>query len=449
MPYHGIAAYTGIAMQAMRLPLTTRFFYGWVVVGVCFLTLAVTYAISHGFSIFYVAILQEFGWTRADTAGAYSLNRIANGLSSPLGGVLIDRWGPRRLIPLGALVLALGLVLTSQLTALWQYYFYYGIVVALGITCTGMIPNSTILSHWFQRWRGTAFGIAFAGVGAGMFLIVPGAQYLITNYGWRVSYIAVAFLVLAIQPTLNALFQRLHPREMGLHPDGVEPGQEVRPHSRQRQVVVLDRAWAEREWTVATALRTHRFWLLFVTLMLASIATQTWMVHQVALVVDAGFDPLLAASVFGLMGVTASVGKIIWGVVSDVMSREWSYTIGSLATGAGILILVWLTLAPQPWMLLAFAILFGIGQGTIAPLFSGVSADIFQGQNYGSIWGMAFIGVGIGTAVGPWLGGYAFDVTGNYRIALWGTLVALVASVIAVWVTGPRHIRRIQKVENG
>ncbi|MCL4535456.1 MAG: MFS transporter [Bacteroidetes bacterium] len=432
----------------MRLSRTApRFFYGWVVVGVCFLTLAVTYAISHGFSVFYVAILQEFGWTRADTAAAYSLNRIVNGFTSPLGGILVDRWGPRRLIPLGALILAIGLFLTSQLQALWQYYIYYGVIVALGITCTGMIPNTTILTHWFQRWRGTAVGLSFAGVGAGMFLIVPGAQYLISNFGWRLSYIALAGLVLAVQPTLNAVFQRLRPQEKGLLPDGEATAAGQQPRPRQRRVVVVDRAWAEREWTVATALRTHRFWLLFATLVLASIATQTWMVHQVALMVDAGFDALLAASVFGLMGVFASVGKIIWGVVSDMLNREWSYTIGSAATGAGIFVLLWLTMTPESWMLLAFAALFGIGQGTIAPLFSGVSADIFQGRNFGSIWGVSFIGVGLGTALGPWLGGYSFDLTGDYQAAIWGTLVALVASVIAVWLTGPRKVRRIARAE--
>ncbi len=413
-------------------------------VGVCFLTLAVTYAISHGFSVFYVAILQDFGWTRADTAAAYSLNRIVNGVSSPLGGLLTDRWGPRRLIPIGSLILALGLVLTSQLGALWQYYFYYGVIVALGITFTGMIPNTTILTHWFQRWRGTAVGIAFAGVGAGMFLIVPGAQYLIGQFGWRTAYLAVAAVVLALQPTTNAVFQRLRPQEMGLLPDGGEPSGGTGGRRRPRVVVVVDPVWAAREWTVSSALRTRRFWLLFATLILASIATQTWMVHQVALMVDVGFDALLAASVFGLMGVFASLGKIIWGVASDLLSREWSFTIGSLGTGAGIMVLLWLTLAKEPWMLVAFAVLFGIGQGTIAPLFSGVSADLFQGRNFGSIWGVSFIGAGIGTAIGPWLGGYAFDVTGNYRVALWGTMLALVASVIAVWLTGPRQVRRIQ-----
>jgi MFS family permease len=419
-----------------------RFFYGWVVVAVSFITLAVTYAISHGFSIFYVAILQEFGWSRADTALAYSLNRIVNGLTSPLAGSLTDRFGPRVLIPVGGVILATGLALTSQLHALWQYYLYYGVIVAIGISCTGMIPNTALLANWFERRRGLAMGISFAGIGIGMFLIVPGAQALISAFGWRWSYLGLAGLVLLVPPTLNIVFQRLRPQDMRLLPDGGRAGG-IASGGPRRVVEIVDEVWVAREWTISAALRTRRFWLLFATQAFALIATQTWMVHQVALIVDAKFDPLVAASTFGFVGLCASGGKIIWGTLADVLNREWAYTIGSVATGAGLLALLGLSITHEFWLLVAFALLFGAGQGTIAPLFSLMGADLFQGRNFGAIWGALFIGVSIGTAVGPWLGGLAYDTYGNYNLALLGTLAALVISVVLAWLTGPRQIRRL------
>ena len=420
-----------------------KVFYGWVVVAISFTTLLINYSISHAFSVFYVAILKDFGWTRADTALAYTVNRLVNGGSAPFVGTLIDRIGPRRLLPLGAVVMAIGLLATSQMNSIWQYILFYGTLCAIGTTSMGVVPNMTVLSNWFVRLRGTAAGFATAGIGVGMFLITPLAAFVIANWGWRAGYQVLAMIVLAVVPTLTALFQRHRPQDMGLLPDGVAAGDNasIAAAAKAQDELVVDREWAAREWTVGRAIRTRRFWLVTIAMGTAVMSTQTWLVHQTALITDAGYDLVLGSIIFAIVGIFGSAGKIIWGTVSDYIGREMSNTIGSVCTLAGILMLALIKDTSQPWMLYAFAVLFGIGYGTHAPIHPAITADIFQGKNFGAIWGVVFVGTGAGTAFGPWLAGYIFDRTESYDGTVLFTSVSLVVSVVFFWLAAPRKVR--------
>jgi MFS family permease len=147
--------------------LKPRFFYGWVVVAISFVTLFLVIGTRFSLGVFYVAILEDYQWTRAESAGAFSLMLVVHAGFSLVVGALFDRFGPRVLFPLGALMLGLGFVTCSQIRNLWQFYLFFGVLTSLGLSSLAFVPHMALVSLWFQRRRGTATGIAYAGIGGG------------------------------------------------------------------------------------------------------------------------------------------------------------------------------------------------------------------------------------------------------------------------------------------
>ncbi len=425
-----------------RLP----FFYGWVIVATAFVCYAVGYATWHSFSIFYVAILQEFGWSRGATAVAFSVFTIAYGLNAPIAGTLVDRFGPRTVLPLSAILLGIGLLLTTRLTSLWEFYLLFGIVSAIGLSGMGTVPTFTVLNSWFVKKRGTAAGFATAGIGVGTALLVPTLQIIITNYGWRTAYVVLAIAIMLIVPALAVTFQRHRPQDMGLLPDGEAPSAQpamTRAERIHSDVLVVDKEWASREWTLGSALRTRRFWLAFWGRFLELACLQMFLTHQAAFFVDAGFDKLLVASVVGMVGIVGSSGKILWGIVSDRLGREVAYTLAYLFGTAGVGILLTIGASSSVWMLYAYGLVYGICYGASAVLLPVLSADMFHCKRYGSILGGLYVGGGFGSALGAFLGGYAFDLSGSYLWAFSLAIPGMWVSCLLFWLVAPRKVRLV------
>lgn len=233
----------------------SNIFYGWMIVGISTLVFAIVRGVNDSFSVFFVAFLEEFGWGRAAVAGVFSCARLTEGVISVGVGMLSDRFGLRRLVPMSACLVAIGLVLASQAQTLWTLYVAYGLVFAVGYCGLGELSHVPVISRWFIKQRGTALGIAMASMGLGILLIVPLTQLFILHLGWRWAYIALAAIVLVgvIPPTL--LWQRERPKNMGLLPDG-----EVPVELPRRSAIMVRRSThtmpVGQEWTLRTALRT-------------------------------------------------------------------------------------------------------------------------------------------------------------------------------------------------
>jgi sugar phosphate permease len=262
------------------MPKDGKIFYGWAVVGVSTLVFAIVRGVNDAFGVFFVAILEEFGWGRAEMAGVFSFARLVEGSVSVGVGMLSDRFGLRRLVPISACLVAFGLVLASRAQALWVLYAAYGLVFAVGYCGVGELSHVPVISRWFVKKRGMAIGIAMAGMGLGILLIVPLAQMFIMHLGWRWAYIALAVVVLVgvIPPTL--LWQREHPEDLGLLPDGDPP--ERRPRGAA--------TWARRskyplstgpEWTLKAALRTSTLWFLFLMRIMTPLGMMMVVPHHV------------------------------------------------------------------------------------------------------------------------------------------------------------------------
>ena len=257
-----------------RLP----FFYGWVV-AVAFVTMAIGVNTRTAFSLLFPPILDEFGWERATIAAAFSVGFVSSALYTPFIGLLMDRFGPRLVIPFGVVLVSAGLVLATGAATPRQFYLSLGVLVVGGSVSVSYIGHSLFLTHWFVRRRGLATGIAFSGVGVGSILLFPWLQSLIDASGWRAACWAMAGLLLVVLLPLNLVLQRQRPEDLGLAPDGDPSGGDAQPGPAAADNVV-DPAWAAGEWTLARAMRTMRYWWVFAAFFSGLYAWYGVLVHQ-------------------------------------------------------------------------------------------------------------------------------------------------------------------------
>jgi MFS family permease len=421
-----------------------KLYYGWIVLAVAFVTMGIVSPAWFSFSLFYPPILKEFGWRRADTAGAYSLNLMISAMVSPLVGLLIDRYGPRVVMPIGALVMAVGFVGSGQIQQLWHFYVWFGAVSALGFCAVQVVPNTAIVSKWFVRNRATALGIIMSSLGLGRLAFFPLVQYMISHVGWRTAYAGLGALIAVIVAPLILVFQRHKPADLGLenHP---EVSADAHADSSRRQLIVVDREWAEREWTLWKAAKTFRFWALALLFAAGYGGTFVVGVQAVAYLTSAGISSIAAASFIGLQGLMSTFGNFAGGILSDRIGREKTLTLAVVIYVAGLFVLSLIESYPRTSLLYGYAIFFGIGFGMSFPAIMAASADIFQGKRYGSIFGaMTLIG-SFGGALGAWLGGYLYDVTGGYRAMFVVTMSVVAASALFIWSARPSKVRVVRK----
>jgi len=421
-----------------------RIFYGWFILAAAFLIVAVGYSMRYSFSVFYAEILNEFGWSRAETAAAFSISLLVYGISSPIMGTLVDRFGPKRVLVSGASLLAVGLLAMSQMNNIWLFYFLFGIVMAVGINSLGFAVHNAYLPNWFVKKRGLAFGVLVAGASTANVLVAL-YQYLISSLGWRAAYGVLAFISFSIVVLLAVLLIRETPEKKGLLPDG-SPDSLGRERSNvagetRADLLIVNREWALTEWTLAKALKTYRLWFMFLMFLCLSVTFNLILGHQPIYCQDIGFSAMLAASIFGLVGITMAIGGLC-GFVSDRIGREVTYTVGVIGTAVGICALMSATVS-QPWLLYLFAIFFGIFFGITGPTGFSSLADLFSGKHFGAINGFCLLGFGVGGAIGPWLGGYIFDVMGSYTLAFVIVIVTHGLSCISLWLAAPRKVRLV------
>jgi MFS family permease len=430
------------SLRLARLP----FFYGWVVVAVAFVTMAIGVNTRTAFSLLFPPILDEFGWDRATIAGAFSIGFVASALYTPFIGMAMDRFGPRLVIPFGVLMVAGGLILATGATRPWHFDLSLGVLVVGGSVFVSYIGHSIILPHWFVRRRGLATGIAFSGVGIGSILLFPWLQGLIGAAGWRTACLAMAGLLLVVLLPLNLTLQRRRPEDLGLVADGDPTNPTPRagaPTSPAWGANVVDHAWAATEWTLARAMRTIRFWWLFLAFFSGLFAWYAVQVHQTRYLLEIGFEPDLAAFALGLVGLAGVVGQIAIGHLSDRVGREWAWTVAALGFVLCYLCLLALPAhpsAPLLYLMVGAQGLLGYGLATV---YGAIPAELFQGQRFGTIFGTLSSASILGAASGPWVAGRVYDRVGSYAPAFWLAIALSLLSIACIWLAAPRKVRLV------
>jgi MFS family permease len=419
-----------------------QFYYGWVIVGVSFFSLFITHGTRNSFGVFYVAMLREYGWGRGETAGAFSLYMVVHAFFAIVTGALFDRFGPRKLFPIGATFLAMGFAAASCIGAIWHLYLFFGVVIAIGINTMAYAPQMSLIARWFIRRRGLASGLVIAGMGVGAMVMAPVIQLMIDTVGWRSAFLILAALVLCILVPMTALFQRRSPEDVGQFPDGIVPNSGAVNASQPEGLGKDTRSPpSSQQWTLRSSLHTGAFWWLGLVNFCSGFSSNMLVVHLAAYVVDAGYSTSLAALLLGLVGLFRSAGGVICGFISDRVGREIGYTLGGSVAFVGMLFLLLVRDTASPWVLYAFVILFGLGSGSSGPISAAATADLFPGNSLGRILGTFMMGWGLGGALGPYLGGYFFDQVGSYTFPFLLVLVSFILGLLGIWMAGPRHHR--------
>jgi MFS family permease len=358
-------------------------------------------------------ILDEFGWDRGVTAGIFSFGFLVSALVTPFVGRLMDRRGPALVVELGVAAMAAGLLLAPLAREAWQLYLTLGALVGGGINCLAYTGQSLYLTNWFVRRRGLALSIAFSGVGIGSVTVLPWLQTLIEDGGWRAACWALGILVLVLLVPPNLLLRR-RPEDLGLNPDGIGASSLTGgPRGN-----IIDPDWAAVDWTLARALRTARFWWIAVGYFCGLFAWYAVQVHQTKYLIDIGFSPGTAAWALGIVSLVAVPGQIALGHLSDRIGREWVWMIGNGGFVLCCLALIALRDYPAMPVLYAMVVAQGaIGYGLTSVVMDAIPAEIFEGRQFGSIFGCVMLSAILGGAAGPWLTGILHDRFGDYAAA--------------------------------
>ena len=409
-------------------------FYGWVIVAITVVSLTLIYGIRHSFSVFFPSILDEFGWARGSTAIMLSLNILIYGLLAPVAGSLGDRWKPTKLMPIGITVLALATAGCAFAHELWQFYLLFGILMPIGTAFGGWPVLAPALANWFTKRRGLAISLGQTGGGLsftyGMF-----AEFCISRLGWQHAYLAIAGILLLVLLPLYRLFH-YRPETKGLTAYGAAKPAPAKNFAAEATTVGDPKS---ADWTLGRAMRTYQLWLLVLSYFLYwGIGVYLVLAHQVKFVEDVGYSSTFGASVFALCGIFMVIGQLSAGM-SDVIGRELTVTISSVLSLAAMVAIVSVEDTSQPWLLYVYATCFGYGVGLYSPSVLSGAADIFHGGHFGAIAGLLLTGMGIGGAIGPWLGGYIYDVSGSYSNAFVPCMVCFGLAGLAVWIAAPRH----------
>ncbi len=363
----------------------------WLIVAGGFLAFTVSASLMHAYTVFLLAFVEAFGWSRAEASLAYSVGQIVGGVSSPLVGGLVDRLGARRMVLLGGCLLTLGLLGSAQANALWQVVFLYGVVMTLGANCIGLVVFVPLVSRLFVAQRGMAISLLQSANGFGRAISAPLAQWLVDASGWRNAYLVQAGLMGLLVIPLAAMFRR---------------AESIVPAPSAASAAASD---------------------------VTSIGSFLVSLHQLAFAVGQGFEPLYAATVLGMGSLLALPGVILTGTISDYIGRERAAILAYGISIVGVAAALGVSDGDQHLLLWLHACFFGITWGARGPAITAKTADLFGGPRLGTILGVITVGSGLGAGIGSWGAGLLFDLTGTYRPAFWLSIAAYAAGAVAFW----------------
>ncbi len=409
-----------------------RIFFGWYIVAAGSVASALLSATrSYGAGLFLLPISTEFGWSRAEVSGAFSLGRLEGGILGPIAGILVDRLGPRVMMFIGVPITAFGFFVLASLTNIteWSnlaplvvFYFIWVAFIALGDSIGAGDGVSASVAHWFHRKRALALGMLSIGVPVGGALWTPALGWVIDNSGWRSAAVimGVAFLLIGIPA---AFVMRHRPEPYGWLPDGdpLPPDYHARSKTGAAGKVTLSELPG---FTLRQALATPAYWLLNASVALRIMVTSSVIIHIAALMQDLGMSTTEAAGMLSALALVSVIGRLLMGWLGDRIGMRGVYMGSLVALIAGLIIVAY---AHNAWQIWLFMFLFAPAYGGLASMTPAFRADLFGVKAYASIGGAMEPVVMIGTITGPFMAGYVFDVTGSYRVAM---LIFAAASVV-------------------
>jgi len=387
--------------------------YGWVIVAACLVIGVCGYGTYYCFTLFYVHLVAEFGWSRSAISGVMSLGLVAYGLFALPMGWCADRFGPRRTVIVGGLFFGAGMALAGTVTALWQLYVLYGGLIAVGVGAVWSPLVSTV-SRWFVARRGLALGLAVLGSGSGVFFIAPLAEYLIATSGWRLAYVWLGVISGGLI-VLAALFLVRDPAARGLSPYGADGNVAGGPTSD-----------AGPSGQLSDFLTVPRFWRMTLSFGLWWFAGAIVYIQIAPFLVEKGFTTATAATYVTIFGAANCLGRIGFGWLSDRIGSVWAYrgaVLTCAAASAGF------AAGDGATSVAVIVGVLGFGVGGVSAQLTAVSVDLFGTRAAGAMMGTVLAMMGVLGAGGPLVSGYVYDALQSYAPAFHGGAVIFIAAL--------------------
>ena len=392
-------------MQRSRLvsALSPRLFYGWVVVAVCFVAQMLTSLSTQGLSTYVGPLQAEFGWSAGATAAGRSIQQ-ADSFLGPVNGWLVDRFGARRLMIVGAILYALSFVAFSQSDSLWTFYAAC-LLMALSNSLVGLLVVSFSLNHWFRRRRTAAMGLAVTGFAVAGAVFIPALVWAQAAYGWRIAALGSGVGILLVAVPIM-LLMRDAPEPYGLLRDGDRPGQPSATgaaHARGGGLI---------DFTVGQALRTRAFWYVTVGTALAMLVQSALVVHQFPHM-ERALDRETVAFVLSSMNLVNIAGRLVGGALGDRVPKHTLLGVTLLGATLGVLIVA---VASSVELLLVYGAFFGFAWGVRAAVLNSLQGDYFGRAAYGRIVGLTGTLASPAAIAAPIVVGIAADAAGGYEV---------------------------------
>ena len=391
-------------------------FYGWKLAGLALLVIGLASGpVWSGVGVWVKALEMQFGWSRAQLTGAFSLAQLEGSIFGPLLGYLIDRLGPRRMVFIGLVITGLGFVLFSRTNNLLTFYVSYGLIM-LGTAAGSWLPLMTVVNRWFIRKRGLAMAVAAEGSPLGGLLLLPVLAWAVTpsHFGWSTTALWIGMVFLALAFPISR-FIRERPEGYGERADG-DPS----PNASMSQIEVVrtpPRDIGSRDqpdFTASQAIRTSAFWLITFGHAFSSMLFATLTVHLVPMLTDQGLSLQSSANVFSAMMGVAAVFQLIGGYVGDRMETRVAIAVFGFIQAAGFTVAVFTESMP---MAILFAVLFGAGFGGRNPLTVAIRAEYFGPNAFATITGISSAPMYLFMLAAPLFAAFIFDTQGSYMIA--------------------------------
>ncbi|NQU13902.1 MAG: MFS transporter [Desulfobacteraceae bacterium] len=406
-------------------------YWGWFVVFGAFGMLSLTYGARYCFGVFTRPMFVEYNWPMSVISLGASINLFVYALIGIFTGRLLDKVAPRWILTVGAIITALGFASINFIRTPMGLFFSYGLLCGIGTACAGVVVNNAAVGKWFLRKRGLAMGISSMGIGFGTMILTPLAGYIVKHYPWRIGFIFISALIFVFGILISQAFMgKPNPESLGLLPDGKRA---------DKKLIRSDTLPSKAEKiSIKPLLKNTRFWILALCNIVGAMTSMMTFVHQVTYAINQDIGKIAAAFSLGIIGISGGFGKFFFGWLSDrIKDAKYSASLGYLLMALGMFALLKVKTVMG---LTLFALIFGFGYGSMAPLMPYLLSDRFGRHMLGTAFGLLiFFVAGIGGAMGPLLGGIIFDATGTYAYAWQLNMIALLAVSLVILVLKPRE----------
>jgi MFS family permease len=409
--------------------------YGWIILAVSFIGVLAAQGLRYSFGAFMHPWEVEFSASRGMVSAISFVSFAVFAISQPIIGKFIDQFGVKRIFVVSIILLGITSLLSYYATAIWQLFLLYGIISSLGFGGASGVTASLAVTKWFHKRQGLALGLVEAGFGAGQMLVVSSSLFLIEKYGWRVTDLILGGILLLFIFPILAIFLKSDPADLRMLPYGLDKNTADPPLHTMEKTKLLTKK--------KSYIKQRGFWFLVIPYFICGFTTTGLMdTHLIPFSQTCGFSVAVTGAAVSLLAAFNTSGTVIAGILADKLNNRKMLSIIYFVRGLTILFLLLFMLNSEwlgyflnhPWLLFVFSITFGLVDFSVVAPTIKVLASYFQGPSLGIATGFLYMSHQLGSAIGSYLPGYLFDISGSYTSSFMiAASVLLLASLLSAY----------------